>query len=51
MQAANRLFESFSGIVWRALVSIGNIVILTNFFVLKTLLNPVILGNPYLADA
>jgi hypothetical protein len=51
MQAANGSFESFSGMVWRAPVSIGNIVIPTNFFVLKTLSNPVILGNPYLADA
>jgi hypothetical protein len=51
MQAANRSFESFLGIVWRAPVSIGNIVIPTSFFVLKTLSNLVILRNPYLADA
>jgi hypothetical protein len=51
MQAANGSFESFAGMVWRAPVSIGNIVISTNFFVLRTLSNPVILGNPYLADA
>jgi hypothetical protein len=51
MQAANGTFEMFSGMVWRALVSIGNITILTNFFVLKSLLSPVILGNPFLADA
>jgi hypothetical protein len=41
----------FSGMVWRALVSIGNITILTNFFVLKSLSSPVILGNLFLADA
>jgi hypothetical protein len=51
MQAANGTFEMFSGMVWRALVSIGNITILTNFFVLKSLSSLVILGNPFLADA
>jgi hypothetical protein len=51
MQSANRTFESFAGIVWRAPISIRNIVIPTNFFILKALSNPVILGNPYLADA
>jgi hypothetical protein len=51
MQSANGTFESFAGMVWRAPVSIGNIVIPTNFFILKALSNPVILGNPYLADA
>jgi hypothetical protein len=51
LQAANGTFEPFAGMIWRAPVSIGNITIPTNFFVLKTLSTPVILGNPYLADA
>jgi hypothetical protein len=51
MQSANGTFKLFAGIVWRASVSIGNIVIPTNFFILKALLNLVILGNLYLADA
>ena len=51
LQAANGTFEPFAGMIWRAPVSIGNITIPTNFFVLKALSTPVILGNPYLADA
>jgi hypothetical protein len=51
MQSANGTFELFARIVWRASVSIRNIVISTNFFILKALLNLVILGNLYLTDA
>lgn len=51
MQAANGSFETFAGMVWRAPVAIGNIVIPTNLFVLRSLSSPIILGNPYLADA
>lgn len=51
MQAANGTFEQFAGMIWRALVTIGNIVVLTNFFVLKALSSLVILGNLFLADA
>jgi hypothetical protein len=51
MQAANGSFETFAGIVWRAPIAIGNITIPTNLFVLKSLSSPLILGNPYLADA
>lgn len=51
MQAANGSFETFAGMVWRAPIAIGNITIPTNLFVLKSLSSPLILGNPYLADA
>ena len=51
MLAVNDSFETFVGMVWRGPLMIGTIMVPTNFFILKSLSNPVILGYPFLADA
>ena len=50
LMTANGGKESFAGIVWRAPVQVGQVVIETNFFVVRSLSHPIILGNPFLAD-
>jgi hypothetical protein len=51
MQAANGTHANFEGIVWRVPIHTGPVTILSNFFVVRALSNPVILGNPFLADS
>jgi hypothetical protein len=51
MVAANRSMESFAGIVWGVPVTVGQIHVRTNFFVVETCTNPIILGNLYLTNA
>jgi hypothetical protein len=51
MVSANGSTEGFAGIVWGVPVEIGRIRVRTNFFVLETCTNPIILGNPFLTDS
>jgi hypothetical protein len=51
MVAANGSTEGFGGIVWGVPIRIGRIEVRTNFFVVETCTNPIILGNPFLTDA
>jgi hypothetical protein len=51
MVTANGATEQFIGVVWGVNVEVGPISVRTNFFILDELTNPVILGNPFLADA
>lgn len=51
MVSANGSAEHFVGVVWGVNVEVGSISVRTNFFILNELTNPVILGNPFLADA
>ena len=51
LQSANGTREGFEGIVWRVPVKIGQVTVVTNFFVVKSLSNAMILGNPFLADS
>ena len=51
MVTANGSTASFVGIVWGVPVVIGQIEVRTNFFVVESCTNPIILGNPFLTDA
>jgi hypothetical protein len=51
MVTANGSTEQFVGVVWGVNIEVGSISVWTNFFILNELTNPVILGNPFLADA
>jgi hypothetical protein len=51
MVTANGSTEQFVGVVWGVNIKVGLIAVRTNFFILNKLTNPVILGNPFLADA
>ena len=51
MVSANGTTERFSGIIWGVPITIGGIEVRTNFFVVESCTNPIILGNPYLTDS
>ncbi|KAF7446281.1 Asp-protease-2 domain containing protein [Pyrenophora tritici-repentis] len=51
MVSANGTTECFVGIVWGVPIRIGRIEVRTNFFVIESCTNPIILGNPFLTDA
>jgi hypothetical protein len=51
MVTANGSTASFTGIVWGVPIVIGQIEVRTNFFVVESCTNPIILGNPFLTDA
>jgi hypothetical protein len=51
MVTANGSTEQFVRVVWGVNIKVGSISVQTNFFILNKLTNPVILGNPFLADA
>jgi len=48
---ANSSTASFVGIVWGVPIVIGQVEVRTNFFVVESCTNPIILGNPFLTDA
>jgi hypothetical protein len=51
LMTANGEYEGFQGIIFRVPVRVGQVEVLTNFFVVKSLSSPMILGNPFLADS
>jgi hypothetical protein len=51
MVSANGSTASFVGIVWGVPIIIGQIEVRTNFFVVESCTNPIILGNPFLTDS
>jgi hypothetical protein len=51
MVTANGAVEGFVGIVWGVPIRIGKIKVRTNFFVVESCTNSIILGNPFLTDA
>ncbi|CAN9348607.1 unnamed protein product [Alternaria alternata] len=51
MVTANGSTASFVGIVWGVPIVIGQVEVRTNFFVVESCTNPIILGNPFLTDA
>jgi hypothetical protein len=51
MVTANGSTASFVGIVWGVPIIIGQIEVRTNFFVVESCTNPIILGNPFLTDS
>jgi hypothetical protein len=51
MVTANGSTASFVGIVWGVPIVIGQIEVCTNFFVVESCTNLIILGNPFLTDS
>jgi hypothetical protein len=51
MVTANSSTASFVRIVWGVPIIIGQIEVCTNFFVVKSCTNLIILGNPFLTDS
>ena len=49
--SANSMTKRFLGIIWGVPITIGGIEVRTNFFVMESCTNPIILGNPYLTNS